>query len=131
MLHTSSAKFTTTTRLRKETAMRVLSKGSVLFLALAFSAAPALATSITFTGAGTGPDNSALAAQASFDITGYILTVTLRNIATNDNTDSDQDVPGSSLTGVLFDLTGSPTLTPVSATVLAGAIINPGACLPG
>jgi hypothetical protein len=42
-----------------------------------------------------------------------------------------KDVPGNTLTGVFFDLTGNPTLTPVSATILAGAVVQGGECTIG
>lgn len=99
---------------------------------LAGSAAPAVATTITFSASGTGVDGAALAAQAIFDFTGNNLTVTLTNIATSDNTtsgpDTGKDVPGNTLTGVFFDLTGNPTLTAVSATIAAGSIVQGSMC---
>ncbi len=96
--------------------------------ALAFGSAPALATTITFTGFGTGEDGAAIAAQAIFDITGNDLTITLINIATSDNNNGNQDVSGNTLTGLFFDLTGSPTLTAVSAFITAGSIVQGSMC---
>jgi hypothetical protein len=86
------------------------------------------AASILFSASGTGVDGAAISASALFDITGDTLTITLTNTALSDNTtggvDAGKDVPGNTLTGVVFDLTGNPTLTPVSALVAAGSIIG-------
>jgi PEP-CTERM motif len=90
--------------------------------------APALATPISFSGSGTGPDGADLSAQAIFDIVGNTLTVTLINTATSDNTTSNKDVPGSTLTGVFFDLTGNPSLTTVSASITAGSLVQANKC---
>jgi len=82
-------------------------------------AGPALALSI-YTGSGTGPGGVPVSASASFTFSGNTLTITLANTS---GTNTGQDVPGSTLTGLFFDLTGSPTLTPMSATVAAGSSI--------
>lgn len=109
--------------------MKMLRRIGWLGLALvATSSAPALATVITFTGSGTGADGAALSAQATFDFSGNTLTVTLSNISTGDDTNSGKDVPANQLTGVFFDLTGNPTLTPVSATIAAGSIVQGSTC---
>ncbi len=102
--------------------------GFVGLTGIALSSAPALAAPIMFSGSGTGDEGAALAAQAIFDITGNTLTVTLINSAIADNTSSNKDVPGNTLSGVFFDLTGNPTLTPISATIAAGAIVQGGLC---
>ena len=102
--------------------------GFVGLTGIALSSAPALAAPIMFSGSGTGDEGAALAAQAIFDITGDQLTVTLINIATSDNTSSNKDVSANTLTGVFFDLTGSATLTPVSATIEEGSIVQGGMC---
>jgi len=82
-------------------------------------AGPAVALSI-FTGAGTGPGGVPVSASASFAFSGNTLTITLANTS---GSNTLQDVPGSTLTGLFFDLTGNPTLTPMSATVAAGSSI--------
>jgi MYXO-CTERM domain-containing protein len=86
------------------------------------------AASILFSASGTGVDGAALSASALFDITGNTLTITLTNTSLNDNTtsgaDAGKDVPGNTLTGVFFDLTGNPALAPVSALVAPGSIIG-------
>jgi hypothetical protein len=95
--------------------------------AVAVSSAPAVATTITFSGSGPGAEGASLAAQAIFEFAGDTLTVTLINIATSDNTSSDKDVPANTLTGVFFNLTGNPTLIPGSATITAGSmVLEPG-----
>lgn len=102
-------------------------------LATVLSAVPAGAI-VTFTASGTNADGSALKASAVFSISGNTLTILLSNIATNDNTSSGQDVPGNTLTGILFDLPDNITLTPVSAmlpsgsSIVQGSTCNPGPC---
>ena len=99
---------------------------AVLFSALVFSA-ESYATPILFTGSGTASGNSA-AASATFDIAGNQLTITLQNIAPSI---AGQDSPGSTLSGLFFDLSGNPTLAPVSATVALGSVIQSASCLIG
>lgn len=109
--------------------MRITRKIGLLGLAaLALSAATALAVPVTFEGSGTGEDGASLAARAIFDITGNTLTITLMNIASGDDTLSGQDVPGTTLTGVFFNLPGNPILFPGSATILAGSLVQAGTC---
>lgn len=103
----------------------------IWIVALAFSLglmAPgtANADSILFTGSGPGVDGVTLNASALFDITGTALTITLTN--TGDTSGSGQDVPGNALTGVLFNLPDAFTLAPVSATIAAGALVQPAQC---
>jgi hypothetical protein len=87
---------------------------------------------ITFAGSGTGAGGASLQAQADFDITGSTLTVTLANIATNDNNSSGNDTVSNTLSGVFFTLTGNPTLTPVSATIPTGSsLVQANTCTPG
>ena len=59
----------------------------------------AAATAITFTGFGTGPGSVPVSASAIFNITGNDLTITLRNTSPSN---SGQDVPGSTLTGLFW-----------------------------
>ena len=63
----------------------------------------------------------AVTASAIFDITGNDLTITLRNTSPSNN---GQDVSGSTLTGLFWNFTGNPALTPFSATVGAGSIFG-------
>ena len=100
-------------------------------LVLLLSAAPAPAT-VIFTASGPGADGASLSASAAFTISGNTLTILLSNIATSDNTSSNQDVPGNLLTGILFDLPDSISLTPQSALIPAGSFIGQaGECNPG
>lgn len=86
----------------------------------------------TITGSGSGLNGAQLEAQASFDISGDFLTVTLTNIATADEETGGQDTPGNTLTGLFFDIFGAPTLATVSATIPGGSsIIQDGTCNPG
>lgn len=95
-------------------------------VALVVGSITAQATSITFTGSGTGPGSISVTALATFDISGNTLTITLQNTSPSNN---GQDVPGSTLTGLFWDLVGNPTLTPVSATLPTGSsIIQSGTC---
>jgi hypothetical protein len=65
-----------------------------------------------------------LAASAAFNFSGNVLTITLTNTAT-----VVSSVPSMLLSGVLFTLTGNPTLTPVSAT--ASSIVQANMCNAG
>jgi hypothetical protein len=100
----------------------LLGAAGALFLHGAASAAP-----IAFTGSGTAAGVAATA-SASFDISGNTLTIVLRNTSPFN---SGQDSPGSTLSGVFFALSGNPTLTPVSATIVAGSLIQAGSCSTG
>ena len=94
---------------------------SILFAALvSLGAQQALAVPITFSGSGSGPGGVGVSATATFDFTGNNLTILLRNTSPSN---SGSDVSGSTLSGLYFDLTGNPTLTPVSATLAPGSTI--------
>ncbi len=90
---------------------------------------PVMADSIKlFEGSGTGTDNAALSASALFELTGDILSITLTNTATSDNTNSNQDVPGNTLTGLKWNWVNGLTLIPGSATITPGSIVQGGQC---
>jgi hypothetical protein len=102
---------------------------SCIASALAAASFAASAAPIVYTASGVGPGGAPLSASASFDIVGDTLTINLSNIAGDNPT---WDVDGSTLTGLFFDLTGNPLLTPLSAALSAGSsIVNPGACSNG
>ncbi len=87
---------------------------------IALSTASALADTVTFSASGSGDGSNALAADATFEISGNLLLVTL----TNTSTDSTE-IPAEVLTGVFFDIEGNPLLTPVSGVLAGGsAIVN-------
>jgi hypothetical protein len=90
------------------------------------------ATAITFFASGTGASGEAISASATFDFSGDNLTITLVNTAIDDDAINGKDLSANTLTGLFFDLTGSPTLDPFSATVapgaIAGAPCSPGPC---
>jgi len=67
---------------------------------LTIVAAPLQAATVTGTGAGV--NGATLEAQASFDISGDFLTITLQNIATDDEETGGQDTLGNTLTGLFF-----------------------------
>jgi len=96
-----------------------------VLVVLGVLAAQVEAVPITFTGSGTGADGVALSASATFAISGNSLTITLVNTAPNN---PGKDVPGNTLTGLFFDLTGNPTLTPFSATITAGSLVQANKC---
>lgn len=98
---------------------------AVLALAMAVVSAQA----IQFTASGTGGSGASISASADFTINGNTLTILLANTAIADNTPGGNlDVPGNTLTGVFFDLTGNPNLTPVSATIAAGSMWQGNQC---
>lgn len=97
--------------------------------AFAFWPAVSQATPVLFTGSGSN-GGVTLNASANFAISGNTLTVTLRN--TGDSTGTTlADVPANTLTGVFFDLPTGITLSPTSATITAGTLIQRGTCNPG
>jgi PEP-CTERM motif len=102
-----------------------MKKSNVLAGLFALASLDATAAAITFDGAGTGPGGVVVTAAAIFDITGNDLTITLRNTSPSN---SGSDVPGSTLTGLFWDFTGNPTLTPVSAVLGSGSTFVGAAC---
>jgi hypothetical protein len=93
---------------------------------VAFACSAAQATPVQFSASGVAA-GIPVAAQASFTISGNTLTVVLRNTSPA-HAGATQDVPGSTLTGVLFDLTGNPALLPVSALIAPGSIVQADKC---
>lgn len=94
----------------------------VWFCCVALCAPLAQADLMTFSGI-----SGNLAAEATFDFNGNTLTITFGNTATV----SPNDAAGV-LTGLFWDLTGNPTLTPVSAIVPSGSsIVQPASCSTG
>jgi hypothetical protein len=92
-----------------------------LFALGAAASLNAYAAPITYVASGTTSGGVAVSAAAMFDISGNELTITLTNTSpANDK----KDVPGSTLTGIFWNFTRNPTLTPVSATVAPGAIVG-------
>ncbi|MDA3919184.1 MAG: hypothetical protein PF501_00670 [Salinisphaera sp.] len=91
------------------------------------SAGPAVAT-VVYTGSGTAAGNP-VSASAQFTFNRDLLTIFLSNTSPSH---SGQDTPGSTLTGLFFDLTGDPLLSSDSATVSSGSsIIQASTCSPG
>lgn len=106
--------------------------GMLASAAVVFSVSSVDAASIMITGSGTGVNGAQLEAKATFDVTGDFLTITLQNIADNDEETGGQDTPGNTLTGLFFDISSSPSLSTVSATIPGGSsIIQAGTCNPG
>lgn len=92
-------------------------------LAVASTAALNAAADVVFLpGSGIGPGGVAVSALAVADVTGDILTITLRNTSV---ANSGTDVPGSTLTGFLWAFKDgvNRTLTPMSATLASGSSI--------
>jgi hypothetical protein len=65
--------------------------------------------------------NGDLSASASFDVNNNTLLVTLTNLSL-----ADPSSPSSILTAVFFDITGDPTLTPLSAQICATCTVTYG-----
>ena len=109
---------------------KIFLKGLITLILLISSSVQAVP--IVFSGSAPGQDGGLLAARVTFDIVGDILTVILENIA-NPALDgqSGKDTSGNTLTGVYWDFTGNPVLTPQSATVAAGALIQRNKCTNG
>ncbi len=84
------------------------------------------AGSILFSGSGTGTDGITLNASALFEISGSTLKVTLRNLG--DTSGMSKDKSANTLTGVFFDLPNGITLTPVSAKIAAGDLLQRTKC---
>lgn len=82
-----------------------------------------------YTGAGSAA-NVEVSASAWFLFDGNTLTITLES-TTPAHANNVHESPGSTLTGLFFDLTGTPALTPISATVAEGAIIQADKCSSG
>ena len=68
-------------------------------------------------------------AAALFEVSGNTLTITLTN--TGDTSGGTADKSANTLTGLFFDLPTGITLTPSTATVAAGDIIQADLCNPG
>jgi hypothetical protein len=94
----------------------------VAVLAVVMAPSIAHADSILFTGSGPGANGITLSASALFDISGTTLTITLSNMG--DTSGANQDVPGNALTGLFFDLADGFTLTPGSASIAAGSLLQ-------
>jgi len=107
--------------------MKPLVFGLVLTLGCLISR-PANAESILFTGTGAGASGVTLNASAFFDISGNNLTIRLSNLG--DSSGSAQDSPTNQPTGLFFDLPNNLTLSPVSATIDAGALLQGSSCNP-
>lgn len=85
----------------------------------------ARAGSILFEGSGWG-DSVGLSAAALFEISGSTLKVTLRN--TGDTSGNGWDKSANTLTGVFFDLPSGITLSPTSARIAAGDLLQGNKC---
>ena len=99
---------------------------SAATLLAAVAASPAQA--LTVTGSGAGFNGATLDAQATFDIGGDVLTITLTNLADADEELGGLDTPANTLSGLFFDFAGSPALTKDAATITAGSLLQGGTC---
>jgi hypothetical protein len=92
-------------------------------LVLALLAAPfqAFASSISFLGS-TTVGGVGVSASAVFDITGDVLTITLRNTSAA-HSSALQDVPGTTLTGLFWNDAKNKSLVGTSAKLAAGSSI--------
>jgi hypothetical protein len=99
----------------------------LVFSGFLLAPSSAQAVPMLFTGSGTGADGVTLSASALFSISGNTLTVTLTNTGDSSGT-AGTDVPANQLTGVFFDLPTGITLTPTSATIAAGDLVQASSC---
>lgn len=86
----------------------------------------AQAGSILFQSSGPGVSGVTLSASAMFEITGSTLKITLRNAG--DTSGANKDLAANTLTGVFFSLPTGISLTPVSATIAKGALLQADKC---
>lgn len=100
--------------------------GGFFIAALGLGVTPAFA--VSFTESGPGQEGASLSASAQFSIGGDVLTITLTNTAVDDDNGSGKHIPGNTLTGLLWDWAGSPGFTPLSATIIAGSLVQAGMC---
>lgn len=91
--------------------------------------AGAHAGEVLFSGSGAGANGVTLNASALFKIEGTTLTITLANAG--DTSGAGSDVSANTLTGLFFDLPDGIVLTPVSAAVAPGAVLQPDQCNAG
>jgi hypothetical protein len=99
-------------------------RAALIMLLMFASMTGVKADSITYVTSGTITGISE-AASASFDFAGNTLTIILQNTS---GAAASTVGPGSILTGLFFNLTGDPTLAPVSATVSPGSVIGYTGC---
>ena len=99
---------------------------SVAFFAMSSTAH---AASVLFSNSGPGVNGVTLNASALFEINGNQLKITLRN--TGDTSGNNTDVSGNTLTGVFFDLPSNIKLTPVSAAIAPGDLLQGSTSSPG
>ncbi|MCO6441721.1 MAG: PEP-CTERM sorting domain-containing protein [Nitrococcus mobilis] len=105
-------------RVAKRVARAALIRGNLLIAGMGMCLLPALsfAVPVTFTGS-----SGSLAASASFDISGDNLTIILTNTANYDASTDGALASNQTLSGIFFDLTTDPTLSPVSASIASGS----------
>lgn len=87
------------------------------------------AGSVVFSGTGAGEEGVNLSASALFTVEGSTLKITLQN--TGDSSGTTKDLPSNQLSGVFFDLPTGVSLTPVSAVVASGALVQANSCSTG
>jgi hypothetical protein len=87
---------------------------AAVVLSMALAPSIASASPVTFTGT-----SGSKAAQVTFDTSGTNLIVTLSNTSM-----ADAMVPTDILTGVFFDINGVGALSPISAVLAAGSVVN-------
>lgn len=92
----------------------------------------AAADAITIVGAGSTSDGNPLAASATFDITGDVLTITLLNTASYNAGADGALTPAELLSGIFWSWSSAtPTLAPGSAAITAGSLLQSSSCNPG
>lgn len=111
----------------------VMMRASTLVVAIGLLVPASIvhADPILISGSGAGTSGVQLNASALFQISGNVLKVTLRNAG--DSSGNGKDLAANTLTGVFFKLPTGITLSPTSAQIAAGALVqskkcNRGAC---
>jgi len=106
--------------------MHRVSVAAFVIVAFIATSSTAYAGSITFSSAGPGAEGVELSASALFEVSGDTLKITLRN--TGDSSGTSKDLSANTLTGVFFDVPTGLTLTPVSAAIAPGDLVQSNKC---
>lgn len=106
--------------------MHRIAAAALFCVTVAAIPSPANAGSILFEASGTGANGVTLNASALFTISGDVLTIKLTNLG--DTSGSLSDLSANTLTGLFFDLPTDISLTPTSASIAPGDLVNGSAC---
>jgi hypothetical protein len=99
----------------------------VVGVGLLVGSSSAHAAPILFSASGAGQSGITISASALFEITGTSLKITLKNTGDTSGT-TLKDLSANTLTGLFFDLPQGITLTPVSAKIAKGDLVQGSYC---